>query len=251
MKHIPLTLLVYFSLLSSLTAQSKVTLSGYLKDATNGEDLIGATVILTPVYADTLSRKNLLGATTNAYGYYSISIPSGDYEVEFSFIGYEAASVNLTIERNTVLDYEIKEKIETLSEVVVNANKNLAQNDEISVEKLKAETIEKLPAILGEPDVLRAIQLLPGVSSANEASSGFNVRGGSADQNLILLDEGIIYNASHLFGLFSVFNTDAINNVTLYKGGIPASFGGRLSSVLDIQQREGNRKEFVGKASIG
>ncbi|MEM6261954.1 MAG: TonB-dependent receptor, partial [Bacteroidota bacterium] len=243
-----LTLLVIWLLAGSLSAQEVVVLSGYIRDASNGEVLIGASVRLKRT---DIPNPQLSGALTNAYGYYNVSVPKGKYMVEYGYLGFEAQKIEVELGESLSQDVEMKEDVTELNEVVVTSKVGSIRSSEISTETISGETIEKLPAILGEPDVLRSIQLLPGVSSANEASSGFNVRGGGADQNLILLDEGIIYNASHLFGLFSVFNTDAINEVKLYKGGIPASYGGRLSSVLDVQQKEGNRKKFGGKASIG
>ena len=232
-------------------ASAQVVLSGYVKDADNGETLIGATVLVYPITDTGVDPNSPIGASTNEFGFYSLSLASGEYQIEYSYIGFETVRRTLELQQSQVLNIELGEAANELAEVIVTSAKSKAQSTDISIAQLKAETINRLPAILGEPDVLRSIQLLPGVSSANEASSGFNVRGGGADQNLILLDEGIIYNASHLFGLFSVFNTDAVNTVKLYKGGIPSSFGGRLSSVLDIQQKEGNRKAFAGKASIG
>ncbi|MEM6380624.1 MAG: TonB-dependent receptor, partial [Bacteroidota bacterium] len=241
-------LLIGFYMSGPVSAQNSVTLSGYVRDGTNGEVLIGASVSLKSIEE---TDAQLLGTVTNVYGYYNIPVPAGKYIAEYSYLGFQLKTIELSILENLVQDIELAEEAAALTEVVVSATQTSVRSSEISVEKIKGETIEKLPAILGEPDVLRSIQLLPGVSSASEASSGFNVRGGGADQNLILLDEGIIYNASHLFGLFSIFNTDAVNDLKLFKGGIPSTYGGRLSSVLDVQQKEGNRKEFGGQASIG
>lgn len=232
-------------------SQDKAILSGYVKEGGSSETLIGVNVKLFPQRNGVLDSSSVTGVISNMYGYYSITVERGTYMVEFSFIGFESKSVLLELRENKVLNIEISTIPEALSEVVVSASQSRTKNTEISINQIDPKTIEKLPAILGEPDVLRSIQLLPGVSSANEASSGFNVRGGSADQNLVLLDDAIIYNASHLFGLFSVFNTDAISNIKLYKGGIPSQYGGRLSSVLSINQKEGNRNKLGGSASIG
>ena len=235
---------MFFLLLSFFSyGQKKVTVSGYVEDKKTGEKLLGVSI-----YSSTKA-----GNTTNEYGYYSLSLEEGKHTLYVSFIGYKTIEQEIVIKSNTIIDFKLEENSLILEEVVVNKPKgeNKVRNVEMSVNTLKASTIKKLPAILGEPDVIKSIQLLPGVSSTNEASSGFNVRGGNADQNLILLDDATIYNASHLFGFFSVFNSDAIKDVKLYKGGIPSSFGGRLSSVLDVRQKEGNKKKFNGEAGIG
>lgn len=244
-------LLLAFLVLTSSRVAAQVSLSGYVKSSIDGETLIGASVAIYPVLDGVLIDEQTLGTVTNEYGFYSISIPEGQYEVECSYLGYQSIRKRLSIRESTSLGFELAEASAQLEVVVVTAEEQKSQSTDIGVETLNAETLEQLPALLGEPDVIRSIQLLPGVSSVNEAASGFNVRGGSADQNLVLLDDGVIYNASHLFGLFSVFNSDAIKTATLYKGGIPAIYGGRLSSVLDVQQREGNRNEFAGKATVG
>lgn len=227
----------------ALFGQEKFTLSGYIKDNSSGEKLLGVNIIV----------DNTSGTTTNDYGYYSISLEKGTHQVEISYLGYKTILQEINITKSQKIDFNLSEELAQLDEIVISSNntrKKIAST-EMSVISLKGETIKKMPAILGEPDVLKSLQLLPGVSSVNEASSGFNVRGGSVDQNLILLDEATIYNASHLFGFFSVFNSDAIKNAKLYKGGIPATYGGRLSSVLDIKQKEGNTKEFGGNIGIG
>lgn len=227
----------------TLLGQEKFTLSGYIKDNSSGEKLLGVNIIV----------DNTSGTTTNDYGYYSISLEKGTHLVEISYLGYKTILQEINITKSQKIDFNLSEELAQLDEIVISSNntrKKIAST-EMSVISLKGETIKKMPAILGEPDVLKSLQLLPGVSSVNEASSGFNVRGGSVDQNLILLDEATIYNASHLFGFFSVFNSDAIKNAKLYKGGIPATYGGRLSSVLDIKQKEGNTKEFGGNIGIG
>ena len=170
-------------------------------------------------------------------------------------MGYKTLTQKIYIDKDVKLDFELEENASQLSEVMITATNTKrtasVKSTEMSVVKLSSKTIKKLPVVLGEPDILRSIQLLPGVSSINDASSGFNVRGGSADQNLVLLDDATIYNASHLFGFFSVFNTDAVKDLKLYKGGIPSIYGGRLSSVLDVKQKEGNIKKFGGTVGLG
>lgn len=224
-------------------AQEKFSISGYVKDNLSGEKLLGVNIIINNTY----------GTTTNDYGFYSINLKKGIHQIEISYLGYKTISKEISITGNQKIDFDLSEELAELDEIIISSNttrKNI-ESTEMSVISLKGETIKKLPAILGEPDVLKSLQLLPGVSSVNEASSGFNVRGGSVDQNLILLDEATIYNASHLFGFFSVFNSNAIKNAKLYKGGIPSIYGGRLSSVLDIKQREGNTKDFGGEIGVG
>jgi|LakMenE01Jun11ns_1017448.scaffolds.fasta_scaffold9957157_1 hypothetical protein len=241
MKKINLLILLLFSCISF--GQNKFTLSGYVEDSKTGEKLFGVNI-----YTNSNS-----GVVTNEYGYYSLTLEEGQHIVYLSYIGFNTIEKKVDIKTNLKLDFKLEENSFNLNEVVISSTKkeNKVKSNEMSVNTLKSSTIKKLPAILGEPDVIKSIQLLPGVSSVNEASSGFNVRGGNADQNLILLDEATIYNASHLFGFFSVFNSDAIKDVKLYKGGIPSTYGGRLSSVLDVRQREGNKKEFNGEAGVG
>ncbi len=233
-----------FVSMSSL-AQNKFTVSGKVTDAANGETVFGASVFL---------KGTSIGAVTNEYGFYSITTTQGDYDLLVSYIGYETVSQNITLNSNLKLNFELKEASTTLEEVVVVAEESEQVNiksPQMSVSKLKSETIKKIPVVLGEVDIIKSIQLLPGVTNTGEGSAGFNVRGGAADQNLVLLDESIIYNSSHLFGFFSVFNADAIKDVKLYKGGIPARFGGRVSSVLDVRQKDGNSKTFELNGGIG
>ncbi|WP_340063477.1 TonB-dependent receptor [Ascidiimonas aurantiaca] len=240
------TVLILFLFFTSLMfAQEKeFTLSGFIKEKSSGEPMFGVNVLI-----------GNTGITTNEYGFFSLSLPMGSHTVTISYLGFKTLVRTIRLEANIKVELELEEEANKLEEVVVTSEieRNTAgiQTNEMSVVSLRSETIKKLPAILGEPDVLKSIQLLPGVSSVNDAANGFNVRGGSADQNLVLLDESIIYNASHLFGFFSVFNTNAVKDVKLYKGGIPSTYGGRLSSVLDIRQREGNSKAFNGQAGIG
>lgn len=224
-------------------AQNQYTISGYVKDNASGETLPGVNVL----FGETT------GTTTNEYGFYSITLKEGAYSVSVTYLGFTTITKALKLTENVKIDFSLEESINALNEVLITSNKSTKaiQSTEMSISSLKAETIKKIPAVLGEPDIVKSIQLLPGVSSVNEAASGFNVRGGSTDQNLILLDEAVLYNSSHLFGFYSVFNSDAIKDIKLYKGGIPSIYGGRLSSVLDVKQKEGNKKEFQGLASIG
>ncbi len=222
----------------------KYTLSGYVKDKENGETLIGANIY----QADTKT-----GATTNIYGFYSITLPEGKYKITYSYIGYQdyIADVNLTAD--ITQDIELGAAANVISEVVISdkkSNENVVSN-EMSLFRLDNKAISQIPVFMGESDLIKAVQLMPGVSIASEGSSAFIVRGGSADQNLILLDEATVYNPSHLMGFFSVFNSDAIKDVKLYKGDIPAANGGRLSSLLDVRMKDGNKKNFDASGGIG
>jgi len=234
--------LVFLSLISY---SQKFTISGTLKDASDGEDLVGVNV--------TVKELSGVGATTNIYGFYSLTLPKGNYTILYSFIGMETQSFRINLDKNIRKDIELEGGANKLEEVVVAAEKedqNITSN-EMSVAKLEMKEVEKLPVLFGEKDIIKTIQLMPGVKSAGEGSSGFFVRGGGADQNLILLDGAPVYNASHLLGFFSVFNSDAIKDVKLYKGAAPAEFGGRLSSVMDIKMKEGNSKKLAVNGGIG
>jgi len=235
-------LLVFFSLCA--LGQQKVTINGYVKDGSNGEALIGATVFVKQISN---------GGTTNEYGFYSITLPAGTYDVQFTYVGYVAQSRQVSLNTNQRLDIELAAETEQLEEVVVTGDLEQAsvQNLEMSTNKLDIKAIIKVPAFLGEADVLRSLQLLPGVSTVGEGASGFNVRGGGVGQNLVLLDEAPVYNTSHLFGFFSVFNPDAVKDVKLYKGAIPSRYGGRIASLLDVRMKEGNSKEFEANGGIG
>ncbi len=225
-------------------AQGSVTISGYVRDRASGEALIGATVQV---------AGTSVGVATNAYGFYALSLTPGRYSLSIMYVGYKPLSITKDVAASETLQVELEENSEELDEIVISAeggNSNVVST-QMSIAKLDPKLVKQIPAVLGEPDLIRAILLLPGVTAVADGAAGFNVRGGSADQNLILLDEATVYNSSHLFGLFSVANPDAIKSVTLYKGGIPARYGGRLSSVMDIRQREGNSKEFNGEAGIG
>jgi hypothetical protein len=243
----PRFLLSFIFLLSGLVlySQNKHTISGYVKDAKTGEEMIGASV--------QIKELNATGTYTNAYGFYSITVPDGNYNVIAQFIGYEPKYVQINLRQNIKLEFSLEEKISELKEVVITAekkNENISKID-MGVEKMVMKEIKNVPVLMGEKDVLKTLQLTPGVKSAGEGNSGFYVRGGAADQNLILLDEATVYNASHLLGFFSVFNSDAIKDVTLYKGSQPAEYGGRLSSVLDIRMKDGNDKTFGLEGGIG
>ena len=223
---------------------AKITISGYVKDKDNGEELIGATILVKELKS---------GTTTNLYGFYSLSLIAGKYNFLVSYIGYEPSEISIDLTKNVSLNIELQSKRKELTEIVIQAersNENVTSN-QMSTITMKMETIKKIPALMGEVDIIKAIQLMPGVQSSGEGGSGFNVRGGSMDQNLILLDEATVYNASHLMGFFSVFNNDAVKEIKLYKGDIPAEYGGRLASLLDIRQKEGNAKKICATGGIG
>jgi hypothetical protein len=224
--------------------KQKYTLSGIITDNKNNETLIGATIYIPETKSITY---------TNEYGFYSITLPNGDYTILISYLGFQTLSEKIALFENKKADFNLSENGETLKEVIITGNRynNDIRLPEMSINKLSISSIKKMPVVLGEVDVLKSLLLLPGVTNAGEGASGFNVRGGGADQNLILLDEATIFNSSHVFGFFSVFNPDAIKDLKLYKGGIPANFGGRASSVLDIYQKDGNSKEFHGNGGIG
>lgn len=230
-----------------LWAQKKVTVSGYIKEAATGESMIGATV-----YVDELRD----GAVANTYGFYSFSAVPGTYTLKYSSMSFEDVVLNISLSRDTAINIEMKAPSDgetNLKEVVVTAERQdrNVSSTQMGTIGLTTDKIKKLPVIFGESDVLKAIQLLPGVQSAGEGQAGFYVRGGGPDQNLVLLDEAVVYNTGHLFGFFSIFNSDAIKNVNLIKGGAPANYGGRLSSVLDVNMKDGNMKKFEGEGGIG
>lgn len=227
-----------------LFAQEKVTLNGYVRDESNGEELIGVTVLVTEIGN---------GVVTNNYGFYSITLAPGTYTIKYSFIGYLTIEKQITLDKDFSMNVALPEEALQLEEVVVTGKAPEANvvGIQMSRNELDIKQVKKLPALFGEPDIIKTIQLLPGVISAGEGTSAFFVRGGSADQNLILIDEAPVYDPSHLFGLFSVFNADIIKDSELYKGGIPSRFGGRLSSILDVRTRDGNNKKFEGEAGIG
>ncbi|WP_010523442.1 TonB-dependent receptor [Aquimarina agarivorans] len=227
-----------------LILAQKVTLSGTIADADSNEALIGVTIYITDLDK---------GTVTNKYGFFSITIPSGTHIINYSYIGYETNEVQVSLNADRNVNIKLIKDRQTLKEVIVeNTPKQFKiKTPEMSVNKLSIKTIKDLPAVLGEVDVIKALTQLPGVSTSSEGSSGFNVRGGSTDQNLILLDEATLFSSSHLFGVFSIFNPDAIKDLKLYKGGIPSRYGGRIASVLEISQKDGNNKEFHTKGGIG
>lgn len=239
-----LSILLFFALILQVSAQEKYTLSGYIRDAETGEELPGSTVYIPETGA---------GVTSNIYGFYSITLPEGTYNVEYSFVGMKKYTEEIELTQNTKKNIELESGSTQLKEVVIEserADENVTKV-QMSVEKLDMKKIQKIPQLLGEADVVKSLQLRPGVTTVGEGATGFNVRGGNIDQNLILLDEAPIFNSSHLFGFFSTFNPDALSDVELYKGGIPARFGGRLSSVLEVRQREGNMKKFKARGGLG
>jgi hypothetical protein len=239
-----LLFLLFIWLAHVAEAQEKYTINGYIKDASNGEVLIGATVYL---------KSQSAGTTSNVYGFYSLTLPAGVYEVEFTYVGYGRQVKSIDLTRNQRVDVDMAPEGEELQEVVISAEKeqSIVKSVEMSVNTLDIKTITKIPAFLGEVDVIRSLQQLPGVSTVGEGASGFNVRGGSVGQNLILLDEASVYNSSHMLGFFSVFNPDAVKDTKLYKGAIPAQFGGRLASLLDVRMKEGNNKRYEVNGGIG
>lgn len=236
--------LIACSAMISAAEVKKFTVSGHITDAENGENLIGASV-----YIEELKT----GSITNPYGFYSVSMLPGKYNLIITYIGYQTERKTFDLKENMLLNIELKPRRELLQTFVI-TGESQGENitgKEMGAVKMEIRAIEKIPALLGEVDVIKAIQLLPGVQSSGEGTSGFSVRGGSKDQNLVLLDEAAIYNASHLLGFFSVFNNDAIKEVKLYKGDIPARYGGRLSSLLEIQQKDGNMKRMAGRGGVG
>lgn len=239
-----LLLLKCFLIFSMAWSQDKVTLNGYVKDAANGEELIGVTVYIPSLQA---------GTVTNDYGFYALTVPRGAYEVRFSYIGYKEDVRSLDLRADVSLNVEMQSDAQLMQEVVIE-ERPLDENVvavQMSKNTLNMNQVKKLPALFGEIDIIKNIQMLPGVISAGEGTSSFFVRGGSADQNLILIDEAPVYDPSHLFGLFSVFNADVIKDSELYKGGIPARFGGRLSSILEVRTKDGNNKAFDVTGGIG
>ena len=239
-----LSMLTFCVSICLVSAQEKFTISGYITDYESGETLIGATALV---------KELGNGAVSNEYGFYSISVPEGSYTLEFSYIGFGNIIKSVSLSANYKLDVELGEMKNELAEVVVTAKEEDSNVREVSmsVNKLDITTIKSMPTLLGEVEIIRSLQLLPGVNSVGEGATGFNVRGGSIDQNLILLDEAPVYNSSHLFGFFSVFNPDAVKDVKLYKGGIPSRYGGRLSSILDVRMKEGNKKKLNINGGVG
>ncbi len=237
-------LLLFFVKLSNAQNTTRYTISGYVKDAKTGEYLIGSNVYL---------KELLKGTATNQYGFYSLTVDQGSYTLVVNYLGYKEFSQKILLDKDFRINPELSDAAILANEVTITgerADENI-QSTQMGKMELDVEKIKSLPAFLGEVDILKSIQLLPGVQSAGEGNAGYYVRGGGPDQNLILLDEAVVYNASHLFGFFSVFNADAVKNVTLIKGGMPAQYGGRLASVLDISMKEGNSKEYHVQGGLG
>jgi len=236
------TAVLGFLLAFPLFAQ-QYSISGRVKDASNGETLLGATILI----------EGGGGAITNEYGFYSTTLDSGIYKVTYKYLGFDDVTKTVILDENKTVNVELGEAANVIGTAVVSAKaiERRVENKQISVVKLETAKIKEIPVIFGEVDILKTITLLPGIQSAGEGNSGFNVRGGSQDQNLILLDEATVYNASHLLGFFSVFNGDAVKDLEVYKGGIPAKYGGRLSSIVDIKMRDGNAKKFAAIGGVG
>lgn len=225
-------------------SQEKFTVSGYLQDASSGENLIGATVYIKEIGS---------GAVTNFYGFYSVTLAPGTYNFQFRYLGFLSLTKEITLSGNERIDLELIPEGTELEEIVIEAEPEdiNVSGVQMSTNKLNIQSIQKLPSFFGEVDVLKSIQTLPGVTTVGEGTTGFNVRGGGVGQNLVLLDEAPVYNSSHLLGFFSVFNPDAVKDIQLIKGGIPARYGGRIASILDIRMKEGNNKKFTAQGGVG
>jgi hypothetical protein len=243
LKYIFIILFVFNSILSANAQSNTITLSGIIKEQESGETLPGVSI-----YCDSLKS----GVQTNAYGFYSLSLPKGMHRIKISALGFSKIDTLLNFKQGLRIDFNLAQGIK-LKEVVVSAEekKKISEESQMSVINIPIQQIKDIPALLGEKDVLKVIQLMPGVQKGSEGSSGIYVRGGGPDQNLIILDDATVYNAYHLFGFFSLFNGDALKSVELVKGGFPASYGGRLSSVINMQMKEGNQEKFHGEAGIG
>lgn len=239
-----MNIFILLSLIPFSVFSQKATISGHIVDQENGEDLIGATIYI---------QETQTGTSTNMYGFYSISLSPGIYNLRISFVGYEDQNQRIKLDQDKTADFKLIPVSQVLEEIVVSGeaeNENITRTEMSSI-KMDVQTIKQIPALMGEVDVIKAIQLLPGVQTISEGSSGFSVRGGSMDQNLVLLDEATVYNAGHLMGFFSVFNNDAVKDVKLYKGDIPPRAGGRLSSLLDVRMKDGNLKNIAMTGGIG
>lgn len=241
MKQALISIVIFISL---TTYGQTFTVSGYVTDRATGESLIGVNIV---------AESSGKGVATNTYGFYSLSLPKGPNRIIISYIGYQTRDTTIILPANLSFNIALNEKSQNLNEIVVTANSNreLINKPAMGIETLTMKGISNLPVAFGENDILKIVQLMPGVQPASEGSSGFNVRGGNYDQNLLLLDEAVVYNPGHIFSFISVFNDDATNSLTLFKGTMPAEYGGRASSVLDISMKEGNSKKFSGKGSVG
>ena len=228
----------------TIFAQGKFTVSGYIKDAANGESLMSASV-----YVVELGK----GANTNEYGFYSLSLPAGSYTLKISYVGFSTIERKIGLTKDERMNIEMGNVAVEAQEVVVTSERRDAnvESTDMGKQEIKVEVSKSLPALLGEVDVLKTLQLLPGIQAAGEGNSGFYVRGGGPDQNLVLLDDAVVYNTGHLFGFFSVFNSDAVKGTTVVKGGMPANYGGRISSVVDVSMKEGNMKKFNVEGGLG
>lgn len=246
MKNFKIILSLLFVLFTTLIFAQQYIISGKITNQLDGESLFGVNITTTDYK---------LGATTNEYGFYTLKLPKETKKIIFSYMGFNTLVKEINLEKNQTLNIELTENTNNLDEIIISTKeakiRQKIKKPQMSVTQLSVKTIKQAPVVLGEVDILKTITLLPGVTTNGEGSSGFNVRGGAADQNLVLLDEATIYNTSHLFGFFSVFNADAIKDINLYKGGMPAKFGGRVASVLDVRQKDGNTKEFHANGGIG
>ena len=242
--HICVVALLFVVFQETAFAQERFTFSGYLRDATSGEALIYATI-----YPETLKT----GVSTNEYGFFSITLPKGNYNIVFSYIGYQTIKKELTFDKNLQENISLTPQETNIEEITIigHQKENIIRQNEIGTVRLDVKELSTIPVFFGEQDILKSIQLMPGVSPVGEGNSGFYVRGGNSDQNLILLDDAPVFNPSHLLGFFSVFNSDAIRDVKLYKGGVPARYGGRASSVMDIRMKEGNMNDYHVSGGIG
>ncbi|OQP57824.1 collagen-binding protein [Niastella vici] len=232
-------------IMGGLQAQTgKFTVNGYIKDESSGEVLINATITIQP---------SGIAVMTNSYGYYSVTLPAGKYTMLVTYSGFKASQKEIELKGNTTVDVSMATAGKDMQEVVITGEKKLRRTNTVGmgIQQLSASTIKKIPAFMGEPDVVKALLTLPGVTTVGEGSAGFNVRGGNVDENLIIMDEAPVYNSSHLLGFFSVFNPDAVKNVTMYKSAFPAEYGGRTSSVLDIRMKEGNNQKYNVNGGIG
>ena len=240
----PFFLLICINILT-LNAQTKYTISGYVRDGGTGEQLIGTTIRVEGAIT--------VSATSNEYGFFSLTVAKGPYQLTIGSVGYDLDKRSITLDKNIQLNISLKPQDNSLNEVVISGagKAEHVTSAKMGVERLSMKEIDRVPVLFGERDLIKVVQLLPGVKSAGEGNSGFYVRGGAADQNLILLDESVVYNPSHLLGFFSTFNSDAIKDVTLYKGNTPAQYGGRLSSVMDVKMNEGNNQKFSVNGGIG
>jgi len=243
-KKIALLAFLFFTV-NGLAQEQKFTISGQITDASNGEDIPFADIVVTNL--------GTVGTNTNVYGFYSLTLPAGEHTIEFRYLGYQAIQKTIILNADQKISVELKEDAAVLEEVVVKADRddqNITRN-EGSITKINIRDVKELPAFGGEPDIMKVVQLNPGIKAAGEGSAGFYVRGGGLDQNLVLLDEAPVYNPSHIFGFFSVFNGDALKGATLYKGGMSAEYGGRTASVVDIRMKDGNKKDYDVSSGLG